>query len=135
MHFVKRLRKHRRESKALEALDYRLVRRKDRMEDQVRRDVDRQLRLKDLVVAVSVARDLEARRHGEPGAVDHGEFGRLELEPPTDRVKELRPRLVIPRLLGRREPPAASASGSRPPRARDCRRRRRTGFFDDASRS
>ena len=77
VHVVKRLRKHRRESSPLEPLDHRLVGRKDRVEDRVRRDVDRQLRLKDLVVGVSVARELEPRGHGKAFALDHGELGRL----------------------------------------------------------
>ena len=101
VHFVKHVRKHGRQPQALKPLDDRLVRREDRMEDRAGRDIDRQLRLKDLVVAVSVTGDLEARGHGKACAVDNGEFGRLEFEPPKDRLKELRPRFVIPRLLGR----------------------------------
>ena len=102
MHFVERPREHRRETSPLEGLDHRVVRGEDRMDDRVRRDVQRQLRLEDLVVAVRVARDLEARRRREPRAIDRGELRRLELEPPEDRVEVLRPRLVIPHRAGRR---------------------------------
>jgi hypothetical protein len=81
----------------LELRDDRVVRREDRVEQRVRGDQHRQLRLEQLVISERVARHLEPRRHREALLAEERELVGREREAAGDQIEALGRRLVIPR--------------------------------------
>ena len=73
-----------------------------RLRPYIHADIDRQLGLEDLVIGAGETRGLDPRRHGEADAPEHGELGRLQIEPPADEIEKLRLRLVVPARARRR---------------------------------
>lgn len=94
-----------------------VVRLEDGVEDRVGRDVDRELRLIDVVERLGIAARRQPRRHDEAVLRQHRLLGRRQDIAIADELRELRRRRSVPRRLRSRRLALAVRRYDRPSRA------------------